>query len=93
MTAHVTVLPETGQRSPDSASEDGFGALSTTRGNLPLDQLDLHASITGLAASMELVQGYRNPLDEPLEATYIFPLPDRAAVTGMRMEAPRSERP
>ena len=36
---------------------------------------------------MELAQGFRNPFDVPLEATYIFPLPDRAAVTGLRMEA------
>jgi Ca-activated chloride channel family protein len=87
MTARVTVLPEIDQRRPDSDTEDGFGALRTDRGNLPLDQLDLRASITGLTVGMELTQGYRNPLDEPLEATYIFPLPDRAAVTSMRMEA------
>jgi Ca-activated chloride channel family protein len=31
-------------------------------------------------------QAFINALDEPLEATYIFPLPDRAAVTAFRME-------
>jgi Ca-activated chloride channel homolog len=65
----------------------GLGTMCTSGGNLPLDQIDWHASITGLMASIELMQGFRNPLDEPLEATYVFPLPDRAAVTGMRMEA------
>ncbi|MFC6879692.1 VIT domain-containing protein [Actinomadura yumaensis] len=69
------------------APEGGLGALSTDRGNLPLDSVDVHASITGLAAGIEVVQGFRNPFDVPLEATYIFPLPDRAAVTGLRMEA------
>src|SRR5215468_1804669 len=44
--------------------EGGLGTLATSRGNLPLDAVDV-----------------------PLEATYIFPLPDRAAVTAMRMEA------
>ena len=39
------------------------------------------------SASVEVTQGFRNPFDVPLEATYIFPLPDRAAVTAMRMEA------
>jgi Ca-activated chloride channel homolog len=65
----------------------GLGTMCTSGGNLPLDQIDLHASISGLMVSIELMQGFRNPLDEPLEATYVFPLPDRAAVTGMRMEA------
>ncbi len=42
---------------------------------------------TGLACRTELVQGFTNPYAEPLEATYIFPLPDRSAVTSLRMEA------
>ncbi|MGH3712172.1 MAG: VIT domain-containing protein [Micromonosporaceae bacterium] len=70
---------------PDERS--GVGALATERGNLPLDELDVTARITGLVAETELTQGFVNPYDEPLEATYIFPLPDRAAVTAMRMEA------
>ncbi len=66
--------------------EAGPGALATSRGNLPLDAIDIRAAITGMSASVELTQGFRNPFDAPLEATYIFPLPDRAAVTAMRME-------
>jgi Ca-activated chloride channel family protein len=65
----------------------GIAVLRTERGNLPLDEIDLIATITGLTARTELAQGFRNPFDEPLEATYIFPLPDRAAVTSLRMEA------
>ncbi len=65
----------------------GLGALSTERGNLPLDAVDVRAVITGLTAGVEVTQGFHNPFDVPLEATYIFPLPDRAAVTGLRMEA------
>jgi Ca-activated chloride channel family protein len=67
--------------------EGGIGTLATSRGNLPLDAVDVRAVIAGLSASVELTQGFRNPFDVPLEATYIFPLPDRAAVTAMRMEA------
>ena len=66
--------------------EAGLGALATSRGNLPLDAVDIRAAIVGMSASVELTQGFRNPFDVPLEATYIFPLPDRAAVTAMRME-------
>ncbi len=65
----------------------GLGALRTERGNLPLDRIDIRANITGLTAAVELTQDFVNTFDEPLEATYIFPMPDRAAVTGMRMTA------
>lgn len=65
----------------------GLGALDTERGNLPLDRIDIRAAITGLTAAVELTQDFVNTFDEPLEATYIFPMPDRAAVTGMRMTA------
>jgi Ca-activated chloride channel homolog len=69
------------------AEDDGVGCLRTDEGNLPLDTIDVRASITGLASSIELTQGFHNPHDRPLEATYIFPLPPRAAVTALRMEA------
>ncbi|MGW0803059.1 VIT domain-containing protein [Nonomuraea sp. NPDC002799] len=67
--------------------DTGFGALRTERGNLPLESVDVHASISGLIAGVEVTQGFTNPFDVTLEATYVFPLPDRAAVTGFRMEA------
>ena len=65
----------------------GLGALHTHRGNLPLDRLDVRASISGLVARTTVTAEYVNAHDTPLEATYIFPLPDRAAVTGMTMTA------
>ncbi|WP_214326592.1 VIT domain-containing protein [Nonomuraea sediminis] len=65
----------------------GFGALRTERGNLPLESVDVKADISGLVAGVEVTQGFRNPFDVTLEATYVFPLPARAAVTGFRMEA------
>lgn len=65
----------------------GIGALRTERGNLPLESVDVRADITGLIAGVEVAQGFRNPYDVTLEATYVFPLPDRAAVTAFRMEA------
>ncbi|GAB3893543.1 hypothetical protein GCM10029964_070490 [Kibdelosporangium lantanae] len=67
--------------------EAGFGCLHTERGNLPLDEVDVRAIVTGLASRVELTQGFVNSHALPLEATYIFPLPPRSAVTAMRMEA------
>ena len=72
---------------PQPEPEAGLGALRTERGNLPLDLIEVRSSVAGLAVRTELAQGFRNPYDVPLEATYIFPLPDRAAVTRLRMEA------
>ena len=82
MTTDIAPLTTEHAAEPDA----GLGALATSRGNLPLDAVDIRAAIAGTSASVELTQGFRNPFDVPLEATYIFPLPDRAAVTAMRME-------
>ncbi|MBU2669379.1 VWA domain-containing protein [Actinoplanes bogorensis] len=65
----------------------GFGMLRTDRGALPLDRLDVRARISGLVAHTVVTTEFVNVHDDALEATYIFPLPDRAAVTGMTMTA------
>jgi Ca-activated chloride channel family protein len=67
------------------AVEAGFGSIETAQGCLPLTALEIDADIEGLAARTTVRQRFRNVFDEPLEATYIFPLPPRAAVTGFRM--------
>jgi Ca-activated chloride channel family protein len=87
MTVPITPMPEPEIRDLPARDDAGLGTLRTERGNLPLETLQLHARIAGLLAHTELTQGFHNPYDQPLEATYVFPLPDRAAVTGMRMTA------
>src|ERR1700683_5275516 len=82
MTTDIAPLETEYAAEPDA----GLGALATSRGNLPLEAVDVRAAIAGNSASVELTQGFRNPFEVPLEATYIFPLPDRAAVTALRME-------
>ena len=67
--------------------EGGIGALRTDRGNLPLDRLDVRATISGLIARTTVTGEFVNVHDTALEATYVFPLPGRAAVTGMTMTA------
>ncbi|MEN3535661.1 VIT domain-containing protein [Microbispora sp. ZYX-F-249] len=84
MTVPITPLrPEECRPVPDA----GLGALETEKGNLPLESVDVAAHLTGLVAGVEVVQTFRNPFDVSLEATYVFPLPPRAAVTAFRMEA------
>jgi Ca-activated chloride channel family protein len=65
----------------------GIGALYTDRGNLPLDRLDVQTKISGLVSRTVVTTEFVNAHDSTLEATYVFPLPDRAAVTGMTMTA------
>jgi Ca-activated chloride channel family protein len=70
-----------------SRDDHGLGTLQTERGNLPLERIDAAISITGLLARTVLTQGFHNPHQLALEATYIFPLPDRAAVSALRLTA------
>ncbi|HEV2872789.1 MAG TPA: VIT domain-containing protein, partial [Actinomycetota bacterium] len=70
----------------EAGGEAGVGAVATERGNLPLEAVEVDATLTGLVARVVLTQTFGNQFDLPLEASYIFPLPDRAAVTEFRME-------
>jgi len=81
-------LPLLGEAAPPYPSEHdaGFGALETSRGRLPLAAMDVTGRIDGLLSQVTVRQTFVNATGEPLEATYIFPLPDRAAVTDFRME-------
>lgn len=69
-----------------SAEEAGFGMLRSERGPFPLQALSVRAAIDGLLADVEVCQTFVNVFTEALEATYIFPLPDRAAVSSFVME-------
>ncbi|MFC3897441.1 VIT domain-containing protein [Lentzea rhizosphaerae] len=85
-----TVAPMTSvehDRVGRTIEDAGVGALRTDRGNLPLERLDVRATITGLIGRVVLTTGFVNTHETALEATYVFPLPDRAAVTGMKMTA------
>ncbi|WP_433207854.1 VIT domain-containing protein [Dactylosporangium sp. CS-047395] len=83
----ATMTEDEARTAAAPVDEAGLGALRTERGNLPLDRLDVRAAITGLVARTDLTQEFVNVHREPLEATYIFPLPDRAAVIRMAMTA------
>jgi Ca-activated chloride channel family protein len=87
MTIPVTILPsDEVRRLVPADADDGFGTLATPRGHLPLEALNVQARLDGLLAEVRLAQTFVNVFPEPLEATYIFPLPERAAVTSFRLE-------
>ncbi|WP_432559654.1 VIT and vWA domain-containing protein [Granulicoccus sp. GXG6511] len=57
--------------------------LATADGALPLRNVALSGTVTGLSASLALVQTFRNDRATPIEAVYTFPLPDHFAVAGL----------
>jgi Ca-activated chloride channel family protein len=48
---------------------------------LPLTHTDVKASVAGYIASVAVTQQYQNPYQEKIEAIYVFPLPQDAAVS------------
>jgi Ca-activated chloride channel family protein len=54
--------------------------------HLPSLRTEYDAEVRGDIASVSVTQRFLNPGTKPLNATYQFPLPDDAAVNGMRME-------
>jgi len=74
-----------------SSSFDEVGAAELWRitedGPVPLPMLDLQVSleVTGMMVHGTVTQTFRNPTAEEIEAVYVFPLPEDAAVHYMEM--------
>jgi Ca-activated chloride channel family protein len=69
------------------ASIPGTGALvaklpdnPTETVPVPLKHTDVKASIAGYIATVEVQQQFHNPFSSKIEAVYVFPLPENAAV-------------
>lgn len=82
---------EAARCAPLAGGEAGFGALASDRGPLPLKALSVTGAITGLQYRLVVRQTFVNTHPEPLEASYIFPLPERAAVSRFVLKAGRRE--
>ena len=80
-----------GPRPSDAISLDqvGSGELlwKSDRGYIPLPVADVEVelSITGIMSRGRLTQRFVNPTETVIEAVFVFPLPDRAAVHHMEM--------
>ncbi|MBM4039752.1 MAG: VWA domain-containing protein, partial [Planctomycetes bacterium] len=51
----------------------------------PLKHTDVRADVSGFIARVKVTQTFHNPMDEKIEAVYVFPLPHKAAVDDMTM--------
>ena len=69
----------------------GSGALMTTvpgearRVPVPLKHTDVKGRVTGYIAAVDVTQKFHNPFNEKIEAEYVFPLPQNAAVNEFLM--------
>lgn len=52
----------------------------------PLKQTQVKAQVSGNLSRVEVTQIFENPFEETLEAVYVFPLPDEAAVDEMEIK-------
>ncbi len=83
-----------GSAIPVAKAHDGPGAGElrilapdgTPAGFCPLEHTDVRAEISGFVSRVTLTQRFGNASKEPVEAIYVFPLPDRAAVDRMTMK-------
>jgi Ca-activated chloride channel family protein len=62
----------------------GSGAMMVERGQekvpLPLKHTEVKGRVCGYIATVEVTQQFHNPFSEKIEAVYVFPLPQNAAV-------------
>ena len=63
-------------------ASDGKGHVL---GACPLQHTDVEADIAGFITRVKVRQAFANPLDKKIEAVYVFPLPEGAAVDSMTM--------
>ena len=48
---------------------------------LPLKHTDVRAQIVGYVSTVDVTQQFENPFDRKIEAVYVFPLPEKSAVS------------
>lgn len=83
---------------PAAAGElaPGEGTLWAARGGaepvaLPAATTRVEVAVTGTGAQVSVAQRFENPFPEPIEAVYVFPLPEGAAISEVRIGDARSE--
>lgn len=74
------------QAVPTSEDTPGSGAMLAKLPEeekeipLPLKHTDVKGQISGYIATVDVTQQFHNPYDEKIEAVYVFPLPQNAAI-------------
>jgi Ca-activated chloride channel homolog len=81
ITANFTV----GQTSVTAGSLTVVDSKAKEQRTCPLKHTDVRADISGFMSRVVVTQEFENPFKEKIEAVYVFPLPQKAAVDDMTM--------
>ena len=86
------IIAKSGEQPPGKSDEvPGSGVLMTKLPQqekevpLPLRHTSVKGSINGYIATVDVTQQFQNPYDAKIEAVYVFPLPENAAVNEFLM--------
>ncbi len=69
-----------------AGSLQAWNANNEEVGEFPLKHTDVKAEVSGYLSRVEVTQEFTNPYNEPIEAVYVFPMPERAAIDEMEMQ-------
>ncbi|HEY3283416.1 MAG TPA: VIT domain-containing protein [Armatimonadota bacterium] len=86
--ASLIALPDHGMAEAPAISSGDlrfFAKDGTYGGSCPLKHTDVSAEVSGFVSRVTVTQEFTNPSREPIEAVYVFPLSDGAAVDRMTM--------
>ncbi|NPC49263.1 hypothetical protein D7X99_15210 [Corallococcus sp. AB032C] len=72
-------------RAQPQQADDNTACPDTEPRTFSLKRTEVDAEVSGFLASVTVTQVFENPYTSPLEALYVFPLPELAAVDGMEM--------
>jgi Ca-activated chloride channel homolog len=81
-------LTNTAAAAPRKVTQGALQALDSTgqpRGECPLKHTDVQAQLSGSLVRVTVTQEFHNPYTDKVEAVYVFPLPQNAAVDDMTM--------
>ncbi|NES23011.1 MAG: after-VIT domain-containing protein [Symploca sp. SIO3E6] len=85
------IIAQNSQRSsPNDTADPPIGGLYVQSEDgqqqvFPLKHTQVDAKVAGNVSQVEVTQTFSNPFEEPLEAVYVFPLPEEAAVSDMEI--------
>ena len=82
-----TTTPPTDSQSPPDRSDGFLQVIKNGKAGefCPLKHTDMNAEISGFLSRVTVTQEFVNPSQENIEAIYVFPLPNNAAVDDMTL--------
>ncbi|MEP0868693.1 after-VIT domain-containing protein [Trichocoleus desertorum AS-A10] len=81
-----TSMDNAAEPTPTPAPGGLFGQKDGQQQAFVLKHTEVKAKVAGNISRVEVTQTFENPFKDPLEAIYVFPLPDEAAVDDMEIK-------